>query len=146
MSLAYYCPFLSPLLYKESQGHVFVLPSVFINFLFYFLYVVVCKFANTEQKKKKKKSKTGGLVGFQILLTSKDISDKAAKLISDSRREGSIYSYESARRYWAGWCGKRKVDTFRCFCGMVDRRKAFSLISSQDHCQRSSPSRISDTP
>ena len=33
-----------------------------------------------------------------------------------------------------------------CFCAMVDRRKAFSLISSWDHCQRSSPSRISDTP
>ena len=33
-----------------------------------------------------------------------------------------------------------------CFCGKVDRRKAFSLISSRDHCQRSSPSRISDTP
>ena len=35
-----------------------------------------------------------------------------------------------------------------CFCGMVDRRwrKAFSLISSQDHCQRSSPSRISNPP
>ena len=32
------------------------------------------------------------------------------------------------------------------FCGMVDRRKAFSLISSWDHCQTSSPSRISDTP
>ena len=32
-----------------------------------------------------------------------------------------------------------------CFCGMTDRRKAFSLISSQDHCQRSSTSRISDT-
>ena len=32
-----------------------------------------------------------------------------------------------------------------CFCGMVDRRKAFSLISSRDHCQRFSPSRISDT-
>ena len=32
-----------------------------------------------------------------------------------------------------------------CFCGMVDRRKAFSLISSWDHCQSSSPSRISDT-
>ena len=30
------------------------------------------------------------------------------------------------------------------FCDMVDRRKAFSLISSQDHCQRSSPSQISD--
>ena len=33
-----------------------------------------------------------------------------------------------------------------CCCGMVDRRKAFSLISSRDHCQRSSPSRISNTP
>ena len=32
----------------------------------------------------------------------------------------------------------------KCFCGMVDQQKAFSLISSQDHCQRSSPLRISD--
>ena len=30
-----------------------------------------------------------------------------------------------------------------CFCGMIDRRKAFKLISSRDHWQRSSPSRIS---
>ena len=30
------------------------------------------------------------------------------------------------------------------FCGMVDRQKVFSLISSQDHCQKSSPSQISD--
>ena len=32
------------------------------------------------------------------------------------------------------------------FCGMVDRQKMFSLISSRNHCQRSSPSQISDTP
>ena len=32
-----------------------------------------------------------------------------------------------------------------CFWGMVDRRKAFNLISSLDHCHRSSPSRISNT-
>ena len=32
-----------------------------------------------------------------------------------------------------------------CFCGIADLRKAFSLISSQDHCQRSSLWRISDT-
>ena len=36
-------------------------------------------------------------------------------------------------------------DDDELFCGMVDQRKAFSLISSCDHCQRSSPSRISDT-
>ena len=33
-----------------------------------------------------------------------------------------------------------------CFCGMVDRRKAFSLISSRDHCQKFSPSRNSNSP
>ena len=32
-----------------------------------------------------------------------------------------------------------------CFCGMVDRRNVFSLISSWNHCQRSSPWWISDT-
>ena len=31
-----------------------------------------------------------------------------------------------------------------CFCGMVERRKAYSFISSRDHCQRSSPSQASD--
>ena len=31
-----------------------------------------------------------------------------------------------------------------CFRGMVDWQKEFSLISSQDHRQRSSPSQISD--
>ena len=33
-----------------------------------------------------------------------------------------------------------------CFCGMVGQRISFSLISSRDHCQRSSPSRIFDAP
>ena len=33
-----------------------------------------------------------------------------------------------------------------CFRRMVDRQKAFSLISSRDLCQRSSPLRISDMP
>ena len=33
-----------------------------------------------------------------------------------------------------------------CFCHMVDLGKVFSLIFSWHHCQRSSPSEISDTP
>ena len=32
-----------------------------------------------------------------------------------------------------------------CFCGMVNRRKVLSFTSRRDHCQRSSPLRISDT-
>ena len=38
------------------------------------------------------------------------------------------------------------VMTMYCFCGMVDRRKAFSFISSCDHHQRSSPLPVSDMP
>ena len=37
-------------------------------------------------------------------------------------------------------------DDDELFGGMVDRQKAFSLISSRDHCQISSPSQISDMP
>ena len=33
-----------------------------------------------------------------------------------------------------------------CYCGMIDRRKAFSLISSRDLSQKPSQSRISYTP
>ena len=32
-----------------------------------------------------------------------------------------------------------------CCCGMFDRQKAYSLISSRDHCQRSLPLQFSDT-
>ena len=41
---------------------------------------------------------------------------------------------------------KKKMSMMNSFYGMVDRRKKFSLISRRDHCQRSSPSRISDPP
>ena len=40
----------------------------------------------------------------------------------------------------------RMMMMINSFCGMVDQQKAFSLISSQDHCQRSSPLRISHMP
>ena len=42
--------------------------------------------------------------------------------------------------------GPQMMMMMNYFCGTVDRRKAFSLISSRDHCQKSSPSWISDTP
>ena len=39
-----------------------------------------------------------------------------------------------------------KRDNDELFCAMVDWRKAFSVISKRDHCQRSPPSPISGTP
>ena len=49
----------------------------------------------------------------------------------------------------SGWVLHRIVgedgdDELCCVYGMVDRRMLFSRISSQDPCQRSSPSQISD--
>ena len=51
----------------------------------------------------------------------------------DSKTDKEDYKY----------CDDEDDELFLC---MVDRRNAFSFISSRDHCQRSSPLRISDMP
>ena len=64
-------------------------------------------------------------------------------------REKMIYidiGYKSAHHKLKATTMMMIIMMMICFCGMVDRRKAFSLISSWDHCQTSLPSRISDTP
>ena len=38
------------------------------------------------------------------------------------------------------------IKMMNCFCGIADQRKVFSLISSQDHCMKSSLLRVSGTP
>ena len=52
--------------------------------------------------------------GFQRTLAARGISERVAKLISNSRRESLISSYESAWHKWSCWCGERKVDPFQC--------------------------------
>ena len=65
------------------------------------------------------------------LLTDRKVVDSTPKylLLTGNTNQASIFD-----------------DDDELFCGMVDQRKAFSIISSRDHRQRSSPSRISDTP
>ena len=66
---------------------------------------------------------------------------------------GSIFPFippENIKNLWfsdvsKGYGKLTLMMMISCFCGMVDRRKAFCLISSRDHSQRSSPSWISDT-
>ena len=65
---------------------------------------------------------------------------------------GSIFPFmpsENIKNLWFSdvFKGYEKLTVMmmNCFCGMVDRRKAFSPISSRDHCQRSSPLWISGT-
>ena len=57
----------------------------------------------------------------------------------------STYSQQKVPS-WAELSRSTRVPDDEVFCGIVDRRKSFSLISSRDHRQRFSPSRISDMP
>ena len=58
----------------------------------------------------------------------------------------SLFNVKNLRNFRRVWLIISSLMIINCFCGMVDRGKAFSLISSRDHCQRSWPSRIFDTP
>ena len=73
-----------------------------------------------------------------ILLCLSTLMKRFYVLSLDTRRKLNVQK-ASRRR-------PRLLMMMNCFCGMLDRRKAFSLISSRDHCQRSSSSQICDTP
>ena len=51
-------------------------------------------------------------------------------------------SAREKRGTWEKWNMKIMMNYF---CKMVDQQRMLSLISSQDHCQRFSPSQISNT-
>ena len=55
-------------------------------------------------------------------------------------------SLKQCLEVWIGGSWAFMMMMLNYFCAMVDWQKAFSLISSRDHCQRSSPLRISDSP
>ena len=47
-----------------------------------------------------------GMDGFRGYLFEKEISVKAANLISNSRRQSSLSGYESSWKKWSGWCDR----------------------------------------
>ena len=67
------------------------------------------------------KSKTiiGGMEGFQKCLAARGISERTAKLMSNSRRGSSVFSYEWTWYKWSCWCNEQKVDPFRCYVNYV---------------------------
>jgi len=58
--------------------------------------------------------KTGDLDSFRKKLSSEGILDKAASLITGSRRKGTNANYESAWRKWSDWCCRKEIDPFGC--------------------------------
>ena len=60
----------------------------------------------------KQNIKISGLVGFRQRLLATEISGRASKLISSTRRQGSLSNYNSSWSKWASWRGKRKLIHF----------------------------------
>ena len=59
------------------------------------------------------------LDGSRKRLLTTGISERASKLISSTRRQGSLSNYNSLWSKWATWCGERKINPFRCAIGEV---------------------------
>ena len=57
--------------------------------------------------------------GFRQGLVATGVSERASKLISNTRRESSLSNYNSSWSKWTSWCGERKIDPFRCAIGKV---------------------------
>ena len=105
---------------------------------------------------------------FEISMAATNITHKLATvlvILRRRRRRRQKAKAKTKRKFWISPLNAKRSllgahnSTFllmmmmmmmmmmmNCFCGMVDRRRALSLISTRDHCQKSSPSRIPDTP
>ena len=63
--------------------------------------------------------KVGGLENFRKNLANEGVSERAAGLITNARRQGSLANYESSWGKWSGWCSKQQIDPFKCSINFV---------------------------
>ena len=55
-----------------------------------------------------------GLEGYRETLIKPSISERAAHLIVNSKRQSSSVNYNSSCRKWSSWCYRKQIDPFRC--------------------------------
>ena len=63
--------------------------------------------------------KVGGLENFRKNLANEGVSERAAGLITNARRQGSLANYKSSWGKWSGWCSKQQIDPFKCSINFV---------------------------
>ena len=100
----------------------------------------------TIKVKKKKVAFLGTQTAFYVTAWYVDNDFFGAKLILTNYFDGETKLDLFNEKHSNVIQKKKMMMMMNCFCGMVDQRKAFSLISSRDHCQRPSLPRISDKP
>ena len=52
------------------------------------------------------------MVNFKQQMEADGISEKAEKLITNARRQGTQARYEAAWNKWVSWCTQRQIDPF----------------------------------
>ena len=57
---------------------------------------------------------TSGLEGYRETLVKSGISERAAHLIVNSKRQSSPVNYNSSWKKWSSWCYRKQIDPFRC--------------------------------
>ena len=73
------------------------------------------------------------LDGFRQRLLAAGISERIFRLISSTRRQGSLSNYNSSWSKWTSWCGERKIDPFRCAIGKVLGYLGYLFRSDYEH-------------
>ena len=79
------------------------------------------------------------LITYNYILTHTYNSDTIAGAEFISSPQRCSWNFSSASLYGKLHKLKKMITMMNSFCDMVDWRKTFSLISSPDYCQRSSP-------
>ena len=64
-------------------------------------------------------SSSSDLENLRKHLKMQGISERASKLITVSRNQGTISNYESAWEKWSRWCSEQKVDPVKCSVNYV---------------------------
>ena len=57
---------------------------------------------------------TGGLEGYRETLVKSSISELAAHLTVNSKRQSSSVSYNLSCKKWSSWCYRKQIDPFQC--------------------------------
>ena len=61
------------------------------------------------------------------------ISEKAAKLITNTKRASTKARYESVWKRWVTWCAERQIDPFRSFVKFVTNLLADLFETGLEH-------------
>ena len=78
---------------------------------------------------------TSDLEGYRETLVKSGISERAAHLTVNSKRQSSSVNYNSSWKKWSSWCYRKQIDPFRCTINYV--RDFLACLYEEGYAYRS---------